>query len=88
MRAHRTAKILIRSSGTDEAGQVSSPTSACSLHAQTLLQPRVLELRHDLTAYDAMYVALAEALNLPLLTDDAEFAAAAGHLAEIHHYPN
>ncbi|MCO5999142.1 type II toxin-antitoxin system VapC family toxin [Actinoallomurus rhizosphaericola] len=52
------------------------------------LQPRVLELRHNLTAYDAMYVALAEALGLPLLTDDAKFAAAAGHLAEIHHYPN
>jgi hypothetical protein len=38
------------------------------------LQARVFELRHNLSAYDAMYVALAEVLRLPLLTDDAKFA--------------
>lgn len=48
---------------------------------------RVFELRHNLTAYDACYVALAEALGLPLLTDDAKFAGASGHRAEIQHYP-
>lgn len=51
-------------------------------------QTRVLELRHNLTAYDAFYVALAEALNVPLLTDDGKFAGASGHRAEIHHYPD
>ena len=35
------------------------------------LLPRVWELRHNLTAYDASYVALAEALDCPLLTCDA-----------------
>lgn len=52
------------------------------------LQRRVFELRHNLTAYDAMYVALAEALNVHLLTDDAEFAATPGHQADIHVYPD
>jgi predicted nucleic acid-binding protein len=35
-----------------------------------------------------MYVALAEVLRSPLLTDDGKFASAAGHRAEIHHYPD
>src|SRR5438552_1488940 len=34
------------------------------------LLPRVWDLRQNLTAYDAIYVALAEALDAPLLTRD------------------
>ncbi|GAA2377117.1 type II toxin-antitoxin system VapC family toxin [Nonomuraea africana] len=51
--------------------------------------PRVLSLRHNFTAYDAVYVALAEALNQPLLTCDAKFARApqGSHQAEVHIYP-
>jgi predicted nucleic acid-binding protein len=45
--------------------------------------PRVWELRKNLTAYDAVYVALAEALDAPLLTRDKRLAAAAGHHARI-----
>ncbi|MFI7444776.1 type II toxin-antitoxin system VapC family toxin [Nonomuraea indica] len=56
-------------------------------HPMLPLQPRVLELRHSLTAYDGMYVALAELLGMPLLTCDAKFAGSTGHHAEIHHYP-
>ena len=51
------------------------------------LQRRVFELRHNLTAYDAVYVALAEALNVHLLTDDAKFAVTPGRQADIHVYP-
>jgi predicted nucleic acid-binding protein len=47
------------------------------------LLPRVWELRNNLTAYDAVYVALAEALGAPLLTCDRRLAAAPGHRAEI-----
>jgi predicted nucleic acid-binding protein len=47
-----------------------------------LLQ-RIWELRNNLTAYDAAYVALAEALNAPLLTRDRRLAGAAGPLAHI-----
>lgn len=46
-------------------------------------QRRVISLRHNFTAYDAFYVALAESLDVQLLTDDRKFATAAGHLAEI-----
>ncbi|GII92466.1 type II toxin-antitoxin system VapC family toxin [Sinosporangium siamense] len=56
-------------------------------HPMLPLQPRVLESRHNLSAYDGMYVALAELLGMPLLTDDAKFAGATGHRAEIHRYP-
>lgn len=52
-------------------------------HRHTSLVGRVWELRHHLTAYDAVYVALAEALDAPLLTCDAKLAAAPGHHATI-----
>ena len=48
-----------------------------------ILLPRVWDLRHNLTAYDAVYVALAEALDAPLVTRDRRLARAAGHGAEI-----
>jgi predicted nucleic acid-binding protein len=48
-----------------------------------LLLPRIWELRANFTAYDAAYVALAEALDAPLLTRDRRLAAASGHFARI-----
>jgi predicted nucleic acid-binding protein len=47
------------------------------------LLPRVWELRESLTAYDAVYVALAEALDAPLLTCDRRLATAPGHQARV-----
>jgi predicted nucleic acid-binding protein len=46
-----------------------------------VLLPRVWELRNNLTAYDAVYIALAEALGAPLLTRDRRLAGASGHRA-------
>jgi predicted nucleic acid-binding protein len=48
-----------------------------------LLQ-RSWELRHGLTAADALYVALAEALDAPLLTLDKRLAKAAGPRCQIY----
>jgi len=48
-----------------------------------VLLPRVWELRHNLTAYDAVYVALAEALDARLVTRDRRLAAASGHRARV-----
>ena len=45
--------------------------------------PRTWQLRHNLTAYDAVYIALAERLNATLLTRDARMRTASGHTARI-----
>lgn len=47
-------------------------------HTHEPLLDRVWALRQNLSAYDAVYVALAEALNSPLLTCDARLARAPG----------
>ena len=47
---------------------------------------RIWALRSNLTAYDAAFVALAEALQVPLVTIDARLARAGQHLAEIEVY--
>ena len=52
-------------------------------HGAAPLRDRIWELRDSLSAYDAAYVALAEALAVPLLTTDARLARAGGHRAEI-----
>ncbi len=52
-------------------------------YPQTLLLPRMWQLRNNLTAYDAAYVALAEALDAVLLTCDKKLATSGGHRAKI-----
>ncbi|MFT4189819.1 MAG: type II toxin-antitoxin system VapC family toxin [Aeromicrobium sp.] len=46
-----------------------------------LLADRVWQLRDNLTAYDASFVALAELLDAELVTTDARLAGAPGHAA-------
>ena len=52
-------------------------------YPHSILLRRIWDLRSNLTAYDAAYVALAEALGAPLLTRDRRLASAAGHRAHI-----
>ncbi|WP_429911703.1 type II toxin-antitoxin system VapC family toxin [Glycocaulis sp.] len=47
------------------------------------LLPRIWELRHAISAYDASYVALAEVMDMPLLTRDARLAASASDLVTV-----
>lgn len=47
-------------------------------HPIHALTGRIAELRHNATAYDAAYIALAEAFGAPLLTDDRRLAATPG----------
>jgi predicted nucleic acid-binding protein len=47
------------------------------------LLPRVWALRNNITACDAVYVALAEALDAVLLTRDRRLAGAGGHQARV-----
>lgn len=44
---------------------------------------RVWGLRHNITAYDAAYVAVAERLEVPLVTGDVRLAAADGPTCEM-----
>ena len=48
-----------------------------------VLLPRIWELRNNLTAYDAAYIALAEALPAPLITRDAALASPGIHRARV-----
>lgn len=47
------------------------------------LRRRAFQLRDNMSAYDAAYVTLAEALDCPLLTRDARLAKASGHLIRV-----
>lgn len=51
------------------------------------LLPRIWQLRHSITTYDAAYVALAEELDIPLVTCDAKLGGANSHHAKIEVYP-
>ena len=52
-------------------------------YPHVLFLRRVWELRDNLTAYDALYVALAEALDATLVTCDGKIAPAPGHRARV-----
>ena len=62
---------------------MTSTTCRCCGRPHRLLAPRVWELRDNLSAYDASYVALAEALQIPLVTTDARLARAPGIRCEV-----
>lgn len=50
-------------------------------YPHTFLLPRIWELRHSFTAYDAAYIALAEAADAVLYTADDKLAG--GHRAKV-----
>ena len=52
-------------------------------HSHALLLKRMWDLRSTISAYDASYVALSEALPATLLTCDSKLAASHGHSAAI-----
>ncbi|MPZ89476.1 MAG: PIN domain-containing protein [Nitriliruptorales bacterium] len=97
--AHLDTEVLSAISGLLKGGKIAeerarrmvSQYSALRIapHKVAPFGNRVLSLRHNFTVHDAAYVALAEALEQPLLTCDAKFARAPEsiHRAEIHTYP-
>ena len=75
------------------AGEVSAARAGAAIadlvdldlhrHAHLELLTRAWKLRANVTAYDAMYLALAEALDATVLTCDRPLAKAPGHRARI-----
>lgn len=54
-----------------------------SYHDHSDLLERVWSMRRNLTAYDALYIALAEALDAPLVTTDRGLGGAPRHGAHV-----
>ena len=48
-----------------------------------VLLPRIWQLRHNFSAYDAAYIVLAEKVGATLVTRDARLASASGHTATV-----
>ena len=69
-------------------GVVSEPRADQAIHdlldlritryPHSIFLPRIWRLRHNLSAYDAAYVALTEKLDATLITRDARLASASG----------
>ena len=78
-------QVLRGGVGADEAGAALAGWARLGLRrfAAGGLLPRVWELRDNLTAYDATYVALAEGLACDLVTADVRLAQAAGPICPI-----
>jgi predicted nucleic acid-binding protein len=57
-----------------------------SRHETQPLAERIWQLRHQFTSYDASYLALAEALDAPLVTCDGKLDSQ-GHDAEVRVFP-
>lgn len=55
-------------------------------YPHTVLLPRIWQLRQNLSAYDAAYVALAEELRATLVRRDTGIASASGSKAKVEVY--
>ncbi len=79
------AALATRRLGSDRAQLAVEDLVATplELHRAAPFASRVWALRGGLTPYDAAYVALAEALQAPLVTTDRRLARSRGHRAEI-----
>lgn len=85
-----TANILRRQELVGELAPVEGTLAHADLIGLPLqlwpylpLAPRIWELRHTLTSYDASYVALAEMLQAPLLTLDLKLGQASGPRCQV-----
>jgi predicted nucleic acid-binding protein len=81
LRRYQLSGELTAEEGREALADLAGLDIARYPHAPLL--PRVWELRTAVTAYDAVYLALAEILEAPLLTLDRRLARARGHGARV-----
>ena len=84
--AHAVRRYAISGQIDGERGRIALAVLAdlpLNRHPHAFLLPRIWDLRNNFTAYDSVYVALAEVLQAPLLTRDRRLTSAAGHQARI-----
>lgn len=83
----QTLRGLLRGSKIDQetAGIARSELALLSVHRypDSRLLGRCWELRDVCTVYDGLYVALAEALDAPLVTRDAPLARGVGAIVDV-----
>ena len=84
LRHHTLRRVLARERGATALQDLEN--IKMSRYPHTSLLGRIWELRDNLTAYDAAYVALAEALGAPLITKDERLARAPGNHATVELY--
>lgn len=73
--------------GAARARDVLADFDALPIHrwaSSAPLRVRAFTLRDSLSAYDAAYIALAEALECALLTRDARLGRSTGHAVQVH----
>ena len=88
LQALRKLQFLRKASDTECANALSIFRSLpISRMPHAPLLPRVWELRTNMTAYDATYIALAETLNAELWTFDKKYSATPNHTAKIRLFP-
>ncbi len=82
--------ILRRLELAGQVGQLEAAAAQRNLHELEIelipirpFEDRIWQLRHNLTSYDAWYVAVAEAMDLPLATLDRRLAGATGPQCEL-----
>lgn len=71
--------------GEDRANDARTDFAAMAIlrYPHPALSDRAWELRNNLSASDAVFVALAEVLDVPLITCDQQMGAAPGHRAAV-----
>ena len=69
--------------GRADQGRVDLSELSVRRHPDRALLRRAWDLRDVCTTYDALYVALAEALDAPLVTRDERLAAAVARLVDV-----